>query len=60
MTTIRCIYNCKYQKDGLCNLNSDSKIVNSNAQCPYYVEKEKGFIKNEKNVEKPLSHFLLR
>lgn len=62
MTTINCIYNCKFQKDGSCTLNSNSKIVNSNSDigCPYFVEKEPSDIKSEKAQKKPLSHFLLR
>lgn len=62
MTTISCIYNCKFQKDGSCTLNSDSKIVNSNSNigCPYYVEKEKCDVTNEKGQKKPLSHFSLQ
>lgn len=62
MTTINCIYNCKFQKDGVCYLNSDSKIVsaNSSVECPYFVKKENEISSERKDEKKPLSRFSLR
>ena len=62
MTTINCIYDCKFQKDGVCNLNSESRIVNSNSSigCPYFIEREKRENIISKDAKPPLSHFLLR
>ncbi len=62
MTTINCIYDCKFQKDGVCNLSSESRIVNSNSSigCPYFVEREKRENIISKDAKPPLSHFLLR
>lgn len=42
MTTINCIYNCKFQKDGICNLNSNSMTVSADNSvgCPYFVKKK--------------------
>lgn len=62
MTTISCVYNCKFQKNGTCNLNSESKIVNVNSEtgCPYFMAKESYDDINEKEQKKPLSQILLR
>ncbi len=63
MTTINCIYNCKFQKDGICNLNSNSMTVSADNSvgCPYFVKKESKGTTNERIDEKrPLSRFLLR
>lgn len=62
MTTISCAYNCKFQKNGICNLNSDSKIVNSSSEtdCPYFVAKEPCNDITEKEQKKPLSQILHR
>lgn len=62
MTTINCIYDCKFQKDGVCNLSSESRIVNSNSSigCPYFIEREKNESISAKEPKQPPSHFLLR
>lgn len=41
MTNINCICECKYQKDGKCNLNEtkNQTINKSNEKCIYYKEK---------------------
>lgn len=43
MTLIPCDCDCKYQKDGYCNLEKPSVVTNVNTEkgCAYYVAEEK-------------------
>ena len=53
MTLIVCNYDCKYQKDGYCNLKSCNSYVNntnSDIDCIHYVKKE--------NLEKNTPQFI--
>lgn len=60
MTIISCIYNCKFQKDGVCNLSSDSKIASENnyIACPYFIEKGSADAMGEKLQKRPPLQFL--
>ena len=40
MNIVLCAKNCKYQKDGYCNINLPSSIINSNKnECLYFKNK---------------------
>lgn len=52
MNIVLCAKNCKYQKDGYCNINLPSSVINSNkSECLYFKNK------NHNNVEST-SHLL--
>lgn len=38
MALIPCLLDCKYQKDGECNLNKIAVVNSVNNKCPYYIK----------------------
>jgi len=49
MTTINCSSNCRFQKDGMCNLNNFYSLpISSNPECAYFQPLDADLTGNDK------------